>query len=83
MSFFLLIIILSLSQHVFCSQNHQRRGFTDLSIDQALRGHDELKRLPLDQTPYFPTKEEIELTTEKKRTETPILKGSTEKINSK
>lgn len=87
MPFFLFIVIFLLSLHIFCADkkndlNYRRCGFYDLSADDALRGHDnDLKRLPLAQTPYFPTKEEIGLATQKKRTQTSILKGSTEKVN--
>jgi len=86
MPIFLLIMTLLLSQHIFCSnnkiaQNYRRHSFTNLSIEQALRGHDDLKHLPLDQTPYFPTKEDIKLATERKRTKTLTLNGSTDKIN--
>jgi hypothetical protein len=87
MPFFLFIMIFLSSQHIFCSdkkiaQPYTRYGFYDLSVEEALRGHGaELKSLPLDQTPYFPTKEDLERARQKKRTETSILKGSTEKIN--
>ena len=86
MIIFLSIIILLLSQTAFCSENqflqhYSRRGFEDLSIEVVLRGHPNLEKWPLNQTPQFPTKEQIELATQEKRTST--LKGSTEKVDKK
>ena len=84
MVMFLLLIISLLPQNALCSeaqfpQKYHRRGFEDQSRDEALRGLEHLHGLPLDQTPYFPTKEDHELARQKKQT--PILKGSTDKVN--
>jgi hypothetical protein len=86
MVMFLLLIISLLPQSALCSevqsfQKYNRQGFQDLSIQEALRGLEHLKNLPLDQTPKFPTKEDNELARQKKQT--PTLKGSTEKVDLK